>query len=226
LKQDFWTQASKRRSDLNSDSMAEEPGLADKRDGRLEFGTIDAAAFLRRLRQVGSSLEVPGGVKSQYETQLLKGETDVGTWALNACGSPVAALSYGLFPLKIEPDTIGCRIDVVLTEPACRGRGLALVLISSLMVRLAEDHGSRLRSVSVVAAHPAIGRIAERFGFDRMSTNESDIYTLRLSPESMGRVTEEARRALAAPMKNLRKICVDCQRRAWVSPWCREEGPR
>ena len=194
-----------------------------RRDGRIEFLPIDARIFLRRLRQTGSSKEVPGGVKSQYEDALLSGDPNVSTYALTACGEPVAALSYGVIPLKMEPGTVGARIDVVLTEPACRGRGLALVLISSLIVHLAEKYGESLRSISVVAAHPAIGRIAERFDFSRMATAESDIYTLKINPDTLESVTEMARGTLTENMRDLRKVCVDCQRRSWVSPWCRDE---
>lgn len=193
------------------------------RQGRLELRSLDAETFLRRVRQHGASEAAPGGIESQYEQELLAGDPRVAILALHACDKLVGALSYATLSLRNEPGTVGGRIDVVLTDPHCRGLGIARLLMSALFVRFVDTHGERLRSFSVIAAHPVIGRFVAELGFERLETGGSDLYTLQLGAEQVADFGRRADERLTACMSALRRGCVECQRRVWTRPWCRPE---
>ena len=190
------------------------------RRAELEFGGVDVDTFARLLRRAGRSAETAGAIKSQYARELKEGDSSVGTLGFFACGRLVGALSFGRVREVLDPSRVSGRIDVVITEPDCRGCGIAGLLVSKLLEDLDAELGERLSNLSVLAIHPAIVRIVERFGFAALSHGETPLYSLRLDDPARARCLELASSTLRTGITRLRNQCVRCQRHLWVKPWC------
>ncbi len=190
------------------------------RQAALEFVDVDAETFLRMVRHRTSSDAAKGGVRSQYEAQLARGDSSVQVLGLTACGTLVGAVSVGLVDLRLKPDTVGGRIDIVVTEPHCRGLGVGGVLVAAAIQRLITDHGPRLRHLSTIAVHPAIAHMVENLEFIRVPTGDVPLYARDVEEATIAALSKRASTLLSSSLRSLRLRCVDCRRKQWSEPWC------
>ncbi len=198
------------------------PTVSDPASEReLRIAPVGSDLFLALVRRHG---RVAGGpIVSQYESELRNGAPQVGAYGLFACGRLVGALSYGRIDLP-EPKTFSGRIDVVVTEPHCRGRGVAGLLLADLLRRLLAETCPRLRHLSVIAESPSIAAYAERFGMKRQERVAAPLYSLRLDEAARRHLERAADETFANALRSLRLGCVACRRRAWGDAWCRPDG--
>jgi GNAT superfamily N-acetyltransferase len=190
------------------------------RQAALDLIDVDPETFLGMVHHNTASDAAERGLHSQYERELRRGDPNVRVLGLSACGTLVGAVSFGSHDLRLEPDTIGGRIDVVVTEPHCRGLGVGSVLVAAAAQRLAEIHGERLRHLSTIAVHPTIANLVEHLGFERVPTGKVPLYTRQLSAEHLVELTGTAEQLLQSSLQSLRVQCIDCKRKAWVKRWC------
>jgi GNAT superfamily N-acetyltransferase len=189
----------------------------------LDLIDVDPETFLGMVHHHTASDATEGGLHSQYEKELRRGDPSVRVLGLSACGTLVGAVSFGSHDLRLEPDTIGGRIDVVVTKPHCRGLGVGSVLVAVAAQRLVAVHGERLRHLSTIAVHPTIASLAEQLGFERVPTGKVPLYTREISAEQLVDLTTTAEQLLVSSLQSLRAQCIDCKRKAWVKPWCLPE---
>jgi len=159
-------------------------------------------------------------IRSQYAAELSRSAEGAGALGVRACGDLVAVASYGTVRLP-RPNAVSARIDVVVTTPHCRGRGLARVVIGGLLGHFLNRHGDHLEHVSVVAAHPTIQRIVERLGFVDAAFGTSSPVLHRALVGTPDRVSlrVESDRAQTQVLQALRTECTRCLR-GLQPPWC------
>ena len=189
------------------------------RRAQIEIVPIPGGDFLQIARRYARSQEV-GPVSTQYENELASGEAGYGALGLMSCGNAVAVISYSCLPLPHQPSARSGRIDVVATVDFCRGFGLATIIIGGLIQRLLEQHGESLVHFSTIAVHPAIAKIVEKFGFTRLETGDTPLYSRRIEKEQTADLLRDATAEVGRGISRLRARCMQCQRYRWVDPWC------
>ena len=89
-------------------------------------------------------------------------------------GAPAAAASF-IVESNTHRTVPACkfaRIDLVITDPESRGLGLARLLVLSGLAHILDLYGRQLYSISCLAAHEAIEKILEDFGFQGRDRGE------------------------------------------------------
>jgi GNAT superfamily N-acetyltransferase len=190
------------------------------RQAALDLIDVAPETFLGMVHHHTASDAAEFGLHSQYDKELRRGDPNVRVLGLSACGTLVGAVSFASHDLRLEPDTVGGRIDVVVTEPHCRGLGVGSLLIASAAQRLAAVHGQRLRHLSTIAVHPTIAHLVEQLGFERVPTGKVPLYTRQVCAEHLVDLNRTAEQLLLSSLRSLRAQCIDCRRNAWLKPWC------
>ena len=92
------------------------------------------------------------------------------------------------------------RVVLVIVSETYRKLGLGRVLVISALIHLLEKFGSRLYSISCLAAHPAIEKILEQVGFQRSDRpNRSFVHEeLKLADKDIDEVLETMTTSAAA----------------------------
>jgi GNAT superfamily N-acetyltransferase len=143
---------------------------------------VEPAEFRSMAAQFARSQDV-GPVGSQYEERIragtLAGEPEVGLLGIRAEETLLCAMSYGIHTLPRDRG-YSARIDLVITRPNCRGRGLGGVVMSAFFRKMFEQHGEKLVHFSVVAQHPAIEHFVVRNGFHRFEGAQAPIFELHV----------------------------------------------
>jgi GNAT superfamily N-acetyltransferase len=185
----------------------------------LDIARIDGPNLLSFLEAHGRSEH--GVIDSQYEDELSAGSPDVGAMGMLGCGRLLGAISYGV--VRLPREGISGRIDVVVTDAVCRGKGIGSILIASLLQELATAQGDALRHVSVVAMHPAIARSVAAFGFEAADVGPNvPLYQVTLDGKTRLKLIDESSKTVARTMAGLRVLCARCKSRR-AAPWCK--GP-
>lgn len=183
----------------------------------LELSPISGPSLLRCLEAHGKSEH--GVIDSQYQRELAADAEGVGAIGVMACGTLVGGLSYGIVPLPREG--ISGRIDVVVTDPACRGMGIGAVLITGFVTEMQQRFGDELRHLSVVAMHPAIARCVSTIGFEAADVGPNvPLHQVTLDGKRRLAVVDGASKVLARRLADLRTGCARCKSRR-ARPWCK-----
>ena len=193
---------------------------APKRAQDIRFGAIDPDLFLSLVAEHGSTTAAGGQIKSQYADQLRAKDRKVGIHALYACDQLVGALSYGVVSLPRISGTVSGRIDVVLTLPQHRGRGIASLLMAHYIIDACETHGPSLRHLSVIAQHPAIAEIARGLGYHRAGSDNPPVHIQDVELSQRDALHTQASRVFTERMGRLRRECINCVRIRLLKPWC------
>ncbi len=187
-------------------------------------GALPGAEFLRFAEEHSFDPVDGTRIKSQYSAALLSAAPESGAIGLRGCGDLVAAASYGIVGLP-QPNAVSARIDVVVTPPHCRGRGLARAAVGTLLLRFIDQFADRLRHVSVVAAHPTIGRIVEALGFtDAKIGTKSPVLHRTIDDHTRVALRVDAEQLQSTTLRNLRTECARCMWKR-AAPWCGRKGP-
>ncbi len=80
------------------------------------------------------------------------------------------------------------RIDLVIVEPEFRSLRLGHLLVTAALLHLLDTCGSRLYSVSCLAAHPAMERILATLGFARSERENKNYVHEELKLEQVDRL--------------------------------------
>ena len=76
------------------------------------------------------------------------------------------------------------RVDLIIVDPAFRGMGLGRAVILCLLLHMLKTHGSRLYSISSLAAHGAVAKVLEDLGFQRGNREAKNFVTESLALEA------------------------------------------
>jgi GNAT superfamily N-acetyltransferase len=159
-------------------------------------------------------------IHSQFSKELAAGDARARAAGVHGCGQLLAAASSGVFPLP-RAGAVSARLDVVVTAPHCRGKGLAQVVVAEFVADAIRTHGDHLEHMSVIAAHPAIGHIVQRLGFtDAGMGASSPVYHRNVDGKVRPNLLQEAERMQNDRLTTLRGACARCLWRR-QSPWCR-----
>lgn len=96
--------------------------------------------------------------------------------AVEIDGQPVAVTSLVVQsnPRRSSPLTAYGRIDLVIVDSEFRSLRLGRLVVTAALLELLEKFGTQLYSVSCLAAHPAIERILDSFGFTKTLRGEKN----------------------------------------------------
>ena len=161
-------------------------------------------------------------ISSQYERELAADAADVGALGVLACGKLVGALSYGI--VRLPRDGVAGRLDVVVTDPVCRGKGIGSILITGFVGELHRRHGDELRHLSVVAMHPAVERSVAALGFEAADVGPNvPLFQVALDGKRRLQVLDGSNKVLARRLADLRTDCARCKSRR-AAPWCQPKA--
>lgn len=205
-------------------ARAYEPSVVDlkplARAARLELTSMEAQPFLRLARRAAFDEAAGGWVGSQYEAQLLARDPSVGVWALVGCDQVFGAMSWGIH--ELPRGGVSGRIDLVVTEPRQRGRGVARIVMAHFISETERRFGDELRHVSVIAQHPAIGHCVKQWGLQAADCGNAPMFQVDLQGTGRGAFFTTVRRDLHDRLGTLKHGCLRCRKHAWVTPWCAE----
>jgi GNAT superfamily N-acetyltransferase len=186
----------------------------------LEIAPITGAALLSCLEAHGKSEH--GVIASQYEKELTAQSPGVGAIGVLTCGTLVGGLSYGTVPLPREG--VSGRLDVVVTNPVLRGKGIGSILVAGFVGEMYRLHGDALRHLSTVAMHPAVERCVVALGFERADVGPNvPLFQVNLDEKRRLRIVDDSSRLMARHLADLRTGCARCKARRAL-PWCRPEN--
>ena len=193
----------------------------DLRLGQLELVPIDGNEFLVYAYTKGSSDEI-GSIGSQYEESFKNNSEDVEAFGLVACGRMVGVVSNSISIYKDNSNKVAARLDLVITDPDCRGLGIGALLVSSLFLRLVNKYQERLISLTTIAAHPAVLHCVKKIGFKAAKEmSKVPVYSRELSDEDRGAFLHQVEEEYQDRISRLKLLCIKCQdRRKIFAPWC------
>jgi GNAT superfamily N-acetyltransferase len=195
--------------------------LCESMAAPLEIAKVGGAELLRYLEKHGRSEH--GAIASQYEKELHAGASTVAAIGAFACGKLVGGLSYGVVPLA--NDAVSGRLDVVVSDGACRGRGLGSLLVGAFVREMFERFGERTQHFSTVAMHPAVTRCVSTLGFTAADVGRNvPLYQIALDGKRRLALVESADKLVARRLADLRMGCARCKSRR-ASPWCEGATP-
>lgn len=190
--------------------------LCESMAAPLEITRIGGAELLHCLEKHGKSEH--GAIASQYEKELTSGADSVAALGVLACGKLVGGLSYGVVPLA--NDMVSGRLDVVVSDAGCRGRGLGSLLVGAFIREMFERFGERTQHFSTVAMHPAVTRCVSALGFIAADVGRNvPLYQTALDGKKRLALVDGADKLVARRLADLRMGCARCKSRR-ASPWC------
>lgn len=143
-----------------------------------------------------------------YHDRLAQTErVDFGVLSIRAGESTLGVGSYVAEANKQKPRPANryARIDVIIVNPGFRGLGVGRAVILCVAIHLLETYGTRLYSISTLAAHPAVERVVEQLGF-LPQRREHDGFTresLELTGRDAAALAREYRQRLEAGLQAL-----------------------
>lgn len=194
------------------------PGIITApRQVKLTFADVPYDRFLKFVNRHGRSDEA-GPITSQYKDD--PGKHKVGVRGFFACDQLIGLVSFTAIDLRLEPDTIGGRLDVVVVPAKVRGSGIGALLMAHLFDYFIKTYGDRLRSFSTVAVHPAVQAYVKRYGFeDPPPLARAPVYTVHLDDRLRVIFSEVADNEIRRRLYVLRQSCAGCRNREGPV-WC------
>ena len=169
-----------RTTRLYRELAEQSPTAQDRND--VHFCEVSSEDFLRFISVAARSAEV-GPVGTQYEKRiekdLLQGEPKIYLVGIRVEQRLVAAMSYGVHSLP-RGAGLSMRIDLVMTRPNCRGKGLGSAVMAHSVLRVLDSYRKSFTHLSVIAQHPVVGHFVERLGCNRISAVSHPIYEAHL----------------------------------------------
>jgi ribosomal protein S18 acetylase RimI-like enzyme len=127
-------------------------------------------AFARLMPQLAPGTELP-------DRAALTGITASGAGDIFVAREAPGAEILGVLTLVVFriPTGVRARIEDVVVDAACRGRGAASALIAAAMDRAGEK-GANAVTLNSGPARAAANRLYQRLGFQRVETNVYRLY--------------------------------------------------
>ena len=111
--------------------------------------------------------------------------------------APLGAVSYLVSANQRRPSARNryARIDLVIAARAHQGGGLGRLLLAGVMTHLLRTEGDMLYSITCLAAHPAIAKMLEEYGFEGQPRSDLNYTIETLKLEGVDTPALEARLA-------------------------------
>lgn len=187
------------------------------------FDDIRNEDFLYFLRSQGNS-KVVGPVGTQYEKELQNKTDEVKIFAFYACDEIVGAISFSVQNLPYDKESVGLRLDTVITAKNCRGHGVGSLLISEMFRKVITEFGEKIKVISTVAVHPGVAKCMSDYSFDLpMENSSTPRFHLSLdSIEKYNSLKNKVEKELLSRHQDLKLKCFECKTNRGGTPWCKK----